>query len=345
MIYRGPGSGGMFGGMYGPQGGWGGQEVAWQPQGGGYRYDAGPPRMGGMFAPPQMSDEFSAGQDVMPTMQPQTDGAAGGGYGPPSPSNPGGTFNGRPTSGNGSWGFGQYPTGWNPTTGRFDQVNGYQPPSFSTPYGTLNGRPLGSGPSQMSPPQYPTGWNPTTGRFDTPQGFGPQGFTGNEWKGGAQAQGAIDPGRNMISQAPNAISGFMVNQRAAAPQQPPQQSFDQFQQTIGQGSGMTYGQMQDAYQKSIAPQSAPNGIFNGNIGPGGTANPYPNNPNPFPSNWGQQTFGFDPRAMAGKQVTGDMGWYYGRDAIGRTINNQGDAAPSFSGPASGPGRSRPWFGR
>jgi hypothetical protein len=144
-------------------------------------------------------------------------------------------------------------------------------------------------------------------------------------------KGGIDPGRNMMGQE---VPGFQVNQMAApsAVQQRPQQSFDQFAQTL-QGSGLTSGAMQDAYQKSLQPQSTD---FTRNVGPGGTQNPYPNSgPQPFPSNWGQQTFGFDPRSMAGKTVGKDMGWYYGQDAIGRQINNAGDAYPTFRGAADG----------
>lgn len=126
------------------------------------------------------------------------------------------------------------------------------------------------------------------------------------------------------------------------PMQQPQQSFEQFAQTLN-GSGMTSGQMQDAYQKSIQPASTqPN--FWGNVGPGGTQNPFPGNSQPFPSNWGQQTFGFDPKSMAGKTVGKDMGWYYGQDAIGRNVNNQGNAVPSFGPPADGFQRRRPWMG-
>lgn len=135
--------------------------------------------------------------------------------------------------------------------------------------------------------------------------------------------------------------GFMVNQRndVQPPPQPPQQSFEQFAATLG-NNGMTSGQMQDAYQKSLQPQTN----FWGNVGPGGTQNPYPTmGDQPFNPAWGKQTFNFDPRSMAGKQVTGDLGWYYGRDAIGRTINNQGDAVAGFSRPADGFQRSRPWF--
>lgn len=131
--------------------------------------------------------------------------------------------------------------------------------------------------------------------------------------------------------------GFMVNQ--TQPAQQPQQSFEQFAATLG-NNGMTSGQMQDAYQKSLQPQTN----FWGNVGPGGTQNPYPTmGDQPFNPAWGKQTFNFDPRSMAGKQVTGDLGWYYGRDAIGRTINNQGDAMAGFSRPADGFQRSRPWF--
>lgn len=156
-------------------------------------------------------------------------------------------------------------------------------------------------------------------------------------KGGLMAQG-----RNMISQAPqDEAPGFMVNQRAAPQQaQAPQQSFEQFAQTLG-NSGMTSGQMQDAYQKSLQPAAT---NFWGNVGPGGTQNPYPQNPNWTPPQWGQQTFGFDPRSMAGKTVSKDLGWYYGQDAIGRTINNQGDAVPTFTPAQDGFNRTNPaWF--
>lgn len=269
----------------GGQGGYGGTSVNWQPQGGGYRHA------------PQMSDQFTAGNDVMPTMQPQTGGTS-------LPQQPQ-----APTDG-GRFGFGPY---------------GVQDRQSGEFYGGPRYKRYGTPPRWQNPPS-------------APQGFGPQGFTGNEWKGGQQ--GAIDPGRNMTGvMAP----GFNVNQQAAQPQAPqqPQQSFEQFQQTLGNGSGMTYGQQQDAYQKSLQPQ---NGIYNGNIGPGGTQNPYPGNPNPFPAAWGQQTYGFDPKAMAGKQIGADMGWFYGRDSIGRTVGNDGTAMAGFSPPADGFQRRRPWMG-
>lgn len=131
--------------------------------------------------------------------------------------------------------------------------------------------------------------------------------------------------------------GLLANQQASfqpAPA-PQQQSFEQFAATLG-NNGMTSGQMQDAYQKSLQPAST---NFWANTGVG------TQKPAGFvtPPQWGTQTYGFDPKAMAGKQVTGDLGWYYGRDAIGRTINNQGDAVAGFSRPADGFQRSRPWF--
>lgn len=195
-------------------------------------------------------------------------------------------------------------------------------------------------------------------RYQAPQqGFGPQGFTGNEWMGGqqqpmgnsfafSQAPQMSDEYRRSDPQtqpvqAGDSAPGFSVNQRMAPPQSNSTQSFEQFASTLGD-SGMTSGQMQDAYQKSIQPQST---NFWGNVGPGGTQNPYPGaGAQPFNPAWGNQTFGFDPRAMAGKQVTGDLGWYYGRDAIGRNINNAGDAVPSFGAPADGFQRRRPWMG-
>lgn len=147
----------------------------------------------------------------------------------------------------------------------------------------------------------------------------------------------------MMMQGPQMSQPFQATQMQA-PQQPqqPQQSFEDFASTLS-GSGMTSGQMNDLYQKQIAKASAPTNFFQ-NVGPGGTQNPFPQSPQPFPSQWGNQTFNFDPKSMAGKQVTGDLGWYYGRDAIGRQINNQGDAVAGFSSPADGFQRSRPWFG-
>lgn len=53
---------------------------------------------------------------------------------------------------------------------------------------------------------------------------------------------------------------------------------------------------------------------------------------------------FDPRAFAGQTVTPEQAWYYGQDAIGRKINNQGDAYASFSNPADGFARTRGYFG-
>ena len=135
-----------------------------------------------------------------------------------------------------------------------------------------------------------------------------------------------------------------TQQQAPVQQARPQQSFEDFASTLS-GSGMTSGQMNDLYQKQLAKASAPAPTnFWQNVGPGGTQNPFPQSPQPFPQNWGQQRFNFDPRSLAGQQVTGDLGWYYGRDAIGRTINAQGDAVPTFRSPADGFQRTRPWFG-
>lgn len=133
-----------------------------------------------------------------------------------------------------------------------------------------------------------------------------------------------------------------TQQQAPMQQARPQQSFEDFASTLS-GSGMTSGQMNDLYQAQIAKASAPTNFWQ-NVGPGGTQNPFPQSPQPFPQNWGQQRFNFDPRSLAGQQVTGDLGWYYGRDAIGRTINAQGDAVTGFSRPADGFQRTRPWFG-
>ena len=156
-------------------------------------------------------------------------------------------------------------------------------------------------------------------------------------------QGGMSQGKNMPMQAPDSVPGFAVNQSASAPQQAPQQSFEQFSSTLG-NSGMTSGQMQDAYQKSLQQASAPTNFW-GNVGPGGTQNPFPQTPNWTPPQWGQQTFGFDPRSMAGKQVTGDLGWYYGRDAIGRTIGNDGSAMAQPRPAADGFNRFNPAWQR
>jgi hypothetical protein len=129
----------------------------------------------------------------------------------------------------------------------------------------------------------------------------------------------VEQGRNMISQAP---------------QQAPQQSFEQFQQTLG-NNGMSSGAMHDAYQKSLQPQSI---NFGQNTGVG-TQKPPGFNPDPA---WGNQTYGFDPKAMAGKTVGQDMAWYYGQDSVGRPINNQGDAYSQFRSPADGYQRTNPW---
>lgn len=148
------------------------------------------------------------------------------------------------------------------------------------------------------------------------------------------------PKGGLLAAPQDQAPGFMVNQRMQAPQQAPQQSFEQFASTLA-NSGMTSGQMQDAYQKSLQPAAT---NFWGNVGPGGTQNPYPQNPNWTPPQWGQQTFGFDPRSMAGKTVSKDLGWYYGQDAIGRQINNQGDAVPTFTPAQDGFNRTNPaWF--
>lgn len=147
----------------------------------------------------------------------------------------------------------------------------------------------------------------------------------------------------MMMQGPQMSQPFQSTQQQAPVQQArPQQSFEDFASTLS-GSGMTSGQMNDLYQKQIAKASAPTNFWQ-NVGPGGTQNPFPQSPQPFPQNWGQQRFNFDPRSLAGQQVTGDLGWYYGRDAIGRQINAQGDAVPTFRSPADGFQRTRPWFG-
>lgn len=150
---------------------------------------------------------------------------------------------------------------------------------------------------------------------------------------------------SQMQPTPQMSQPFQSTQQQAPMQQArPQQSFEDFASTLS-GSGMTSGQMNDLYQKQLAKASAPAPTnFWQNVGPGGTQNPFPQSPQPFPSQWGNQTFNFDPKSMAGKQVTGDLGWYYGRDAIGRQINNQGDAVAGFSSPADGFQRSRPWFG-
>lgn len=118
-------------------------------------------------------------------------------------------------------------------------------------------------------------------------------------------------------------------------QQRPQQSFEQFAQTLG-NNGMTSGQMQDAYQKSISSQSSPNFWANTGVGtqkPAGFSTP---------PQWGNQTYGFDPRSMAGKTVGQDMAWYYGQDSVGRNINNAGDAVANGRVPADGFQRRAPW---
>ena len=53
---------------------------------------------------------------------------------------------------------------------------------------------------------------------------------------------------------------------------------------------------------------------------------------------------FDPRAFAGQNVSQDQAWYYGQDAVGRPINNQGDAYATFRNPADGFARTRGYFG-
>ena len=100
--------------------------------------------------------------------------------------------------------------------------------------------------------------------------------------------------------------------------QAPQQSFDDFSRTLAPGS-MSMGQMQDLY---AAKQKA--------SGPA------------FPEGWKRGDTSFDPQGMAGKTVTQDNAWYYGQDAVGRPINNAGDAYAQFN-PAAGGGRNRPWF--
>lgn len=175
------------------------------------------------------------------------------------------------------------------------------------------------------------------GMFAPPQG---QLQTGGQFNPMTGSQNLQAP-RQMPQMSSGNMEQFTPQTPTTQPAAQPQQSFEQFAATLN-GSGMTSGQINDAYQKSIQPQAT---NFWQNVGPGGTQNPYPNaGAQPFPSNWGQQSFGFDPRSLAGQQVTGDKGWYYGRDAIGRQINNQGDAYATFRGAADGFNRSRPWNG-
>ena len=184
---------------------------------------------------------------------------------------------------------------------------------------------------RMPVPQYSGGFNPMNSQ---PQGKALADFSNQNVAGFSGLLGQPQ----QAQEAP----GFMVNQRQdVQPMQPPQgQTFEQFAQTLG-NSGMTSGQISDLYAKQQAQaQSAPQTNFWANTGVG------TQRPAGFqtPPQWCNQTYGFDPRSMAGKQVTGDLGWYYGRDAIGRTINNQGDAVPTFSAPADGFQRRRPWMG-
>ncbi len=213
-------------------------------------------------------------------------------------------------------------------------------PQMSTGYSVQEQAPQSGGYSGYIPPQWPI--------------FPPQTTTSEGgWTAAGRPSGIINPPQmsnpyQVQEQAPQDMSQLNKPAMMQGPQmstgnsmqQAPQQTFEQFAQTLG-NNGMTSGQMQDAYQKSIQQASAPTNFWS-NVGPGGTQNPFPQTPQPFPSNWGNQTFGFDPRSMAGKQVTGDLGWYYGRDAIGRTINNQGDAVANFGRPADGYQRTNPW---
>ena len=158
-------------------------------------------------------------------------------------------------------------------------------------------------------------------------------FTGFRGQNPLAAQAGMNTAQFMGFGQQDSAPGVLVNQRASAPQQ---QSFEQFAATLG-NNGMTSGQINDLYQKSLQPQSGTNFWANTGVGtqqPAGFQTP---------ENWGKQTYGFDPRAMAGKQVGADMAWYYGRDAIGRNINNQGDAVAGFTGPADGFQRRRPWM--
>lgn len=184
---------------------------------------------------------------------------------------------------------------------------------------------------------------PRNRRFGPPppyQGFGPQGFTGNEWQGGNPSMDVIHP---QIPQTDAGVSvnynpsggGLLASSQAAPQTQAPQgQTLEQFTASLGNAGQYTPGQISDMYAKQSQPTN-----FWANTGVG------TQQPNGFttPANWGQQTYGFDPRAQAGKKVGNDMGWFYGRDAIGRTINNQGDAVAGFSSAADGFNRSRPWF--
>lgn len=254
----------------------------------------------------------------------------------------------------------QQPT---PTDGGFPIP--YQMPIFgpqeSTSAGWWNranaGRQMSTGNMEQQVSPIPQTQSPTNNGFTPPYQMpifpGPTNTSEGWWRQAGQPRGGLPEvggqfnpmtgSQNLQAprQMPQMSSG---NMEQATPQtQPitqPQQTFEQFAATMG-NNGMTSGQLNDAYQKSIQQQSAPTNFW-ANVGPGGTQNPFPGKQQPFPSQWGNQTFGFDPKSMAGKQVTGDLGWYYGRDAIGRTIGQDGNAMAGFSGAADGFNRSRPW---
>lgn len=195
---------------------------------------------------------------------------------------------------------------------------------YSPPQSPMTGGEYVASGSRFMPVNYAA---PQQAPASNPWGLG--GFTGNEWKGAAQGQDQVQMASQPVNRYQPALATTgdtpIAGMSAAALNDPNLPMMYRKQLQAQFGTGMPQAPQTNFWANTGAGTQRPPGF-------------------PTPPEWGQQTYGFDPRAMAGKQVTGDLGWYYGRDAIGRTINNQGDAVPSFSAPADGFQRRRPWMG-
>lgn len=212
----------------------------------------------------------------------------------------------------------------------------------------------------MSPPNYPQ-LPGQGGMFGNPQMSDEFRTTDRQMPVNRYQAPGIDPGRNMMAEAPGftmnqrfdpgqqaEAPGFMVNQRQ---DQPPGGMATTGNTPI---AGMSAAALNDPYlpamyrkqlqEQGIQSASTPNAgqpqqpNFWQNTGVGTQQIPGYGNPA-----WGPQTYGFDPRSMAGKTVGQDMAWYYGQDAVGRPVNAAGDAYAQFRSPADGFQRTRPWY--
>lgn len=267
-------------------------------------------------------------------------GPQGGGF-QSAPWNPGGGLQYAPQNAS---------AGYNPMTGPTQQVSGGQ--KFNAD-GSPN---LGFGPQSGGMPQTGGPFNPMIGGgYMAGRGPGPQ--TGGMEPKPTYTLGQGSPIYNPNPNDPNSldlggwssneIPGSPVNQAAQnGSAQAPQLATTGNTPIAGMGAAalndpnlpMMYRQQLQA-QFGVGMPQQPNKGYN--FGTYGQA-PVPQ-ANQFPPGWGPQDMGFNPRGMAGTNVQGNQAWYYGRDAVGRPINNQGDAYAQFSGAADGFSRARPWI--